>query len=262
MNWGIGCIGSDQTGQGYWESWGANVWPRSLYLQQLKDRLGSSAVDDVVILEQKSGEIYDLLAVWGGQGNFSDGGFQGSIPNVSFVNQSGTIDVATWDGSDIQVEASDADGTIESVKLLINGEPIASDDQAPYTFTDLTAKIQGLPHIVHYLQAIATDNNGNTSSTRAAIIGGDSPLGNFVTLEHPEMRVFPNPTQNRELTIQMKETGSYTGKVLDLQGRTVDQFIFQGVEYKGMHEHLPEGIYILEIQDEDKMLFRMKLTIK
>lgn len=261
INWGIGCIGTNQTGEGYWESWGENVLPRSLYLQQLEDRLGSSAVDDVVIPEQKSGGMYDLLAAWGGQGNFSDGGFQGSMPTVSFVNPAGTIDVATWDGGDIQVDASDSDGTIESVKLLINGEPIATEDQAPYTFTDVAATIRDLPHTVHYLQTIATDNDGNTSSARVAIIGGDSPLGNFALPEYPDVQVFPNPAQNQELTIIMKEMGSYTAKVFDLSGRMMDQFVFQG-EHQGIHQDLSKGTYILQIQDEEKILSRMKLILK
>lgn len=262
MNWGIGCIGSNQTGEGYWESWGTNVLPRSLYLQQLQDRLGTDAVDNIVISEQKTVDIYELLGTWAGQGNFSDGGFHGSIPNVSFVNPTGTIDVSTWDGSDIQVDASDSDGIVQSVKLLINGELIATDEQAPYSFTELTATIQDLSHMVHYLQAIATDNDGNTYSTRVAIIGGDSPLQNFVPFENPNVRVFPNPTQNRELTIQMKEIGTYTVKFFDLNGRTVDQFIFQGLEHHDIHQKLSEGAYIMEIKDEEKILSRMKLVIE
>ncbi|MEM8889884.1 MAG: hypothetical protein AAGD28_18050, partial [Bacteroidota bacterium] len=96
MNWGIGCVGTNQTGAGYWESWGTHVQPRSLYLQQLKDRLGEIAVDNIVIPEQKSGEIYDLLATWAGQGNFSDGGFRGDIPSVSFIDPTSPIDVSIW----------------------------------------------------------------------------------------------------------------------------------------------------------------------
>ncbi|MEQ8546488.1 MAG: T9SS type A sorting domain-containing protein [Cyclobacteriaceae bacterium] len=262
MNWGIGCIGGNQTGAGYWESWGANVHPRSLYLQQLEDRLGRSAVDNVVIYEQKTEHLYDLLAKWGGQGKFSDGGFYGSTPNVRFVNPTGTIDVSTWDGNNIEVDATDSDGTIQHVKLLINGEPIAMDDQAPYIFTELTDKIQNLPYIVHYLQAIATDNDGNTSSTRVTIIGGDSPLVNLVFLEYQEVLVYPNPIQNKELIIRMKEAGSYTGKVYDLFGRKVDQFKFQGINYQCHHSNLHGGAYILEIHDEVKVLSRIKLFIK
>jgi len=262
MNWGIGCSGTNQSGEGYWGNWGANVVPRSLYLQQLEDRLGGSAVDNVVIPGQKSGEIYDLLAAWGGQGDFSDGGFQGAMPSVNFINPTSTIDVSTWGGGDIQVEATDSDGTIQSVKLLINGELIATDDQAPYIFTDLTATIHDLPHIVHYLQAIVTDNDGNTNSIRVAILGGDAPVVNALLLESSDMRIFPNPLANKELTIQMKELGSYSGKVVDLSGNTVYRFKFQGVEHKGIDQNLPEGTYILEVQDEKKILSRVKLLIK
>ncbi|MCI4670669.1 MAG: DNRLRE domain-containing protein [Bacteroidia bacterium] len=70
-NWGIGCIGTDQQGSGYWENWGQAVLPRSLYLQQLEDRLGPSAVDNIAIDEQKSGSINDLLSDWAGEGDFN-----------------------------------------------------------------------------------------------------------------------------------------------------------------------------------------------
>ena len=148
--------------------------PRSLYLQQLEDRLGENAVDHVVIPEQQSGEIYDLLAAWGGQGNFSDGGFIGEVPTVSFTNPMSTIDVSIWEGGDIHVDADDVDGTIQHVKLLINGEALAVDHEAPYIFANLTPTIQNLSHETHYLQAIATDNDGNTNFTRIAILGGRS----------------------------------------------------------------------------------------
>ena len=263
INWGIGCTGTNQTGDGYWESWGSNVLPRSLYFQQLKDRLGSSALDNVQIPEQNSGAIYDLLATWGGQGNFSERGFEGSIPDVSFVNPTGTIDVSTWEGSDIQVDATDSDGTIQSVKLLVNGEPLGADDEAPYTFTGLTTTIQQLPHMVHYLQAIATDNEGNTSFTRVAILGGDPPPPEEEdTLQNSDIRVFPNPAPNRALTIQMKKEGFYTVNIFDLYGRMMDQFMFEGIEYQGIiTQNLPDGIYILEIRNEERILYTMKLML-
>jgi hypothetical protein len=264
MNWGIGCIGTNQTGDGYWESWGTNVHPRSLYIQQLEDRLGVSALDNVLIPEQQSGEIYDLLATWGGDGNFSDRGFHGEIPNVSFINPTSAIDVSIWEGGDIEVDASDSDGTIQNVKLLINGEPVGTDNEAPYIFTNLTATIQDLSHEIHYLQAIVTDNDANTNFTRIAIIGGDPPPPNEEEEEneHSQIRVYPNPTQNRELTIEMKEVGSYAVSILDLYGRKVDHFIFEGVEYRGnLQQNLPDGIYILEIQTEEMILFTMKLSL-
>lgn len=53
QNWAIGQIGEKQPGafaprpDGYWESQGRRVEPRSLYLQQLEDRLGKMAVKNI-----------------------------------------------------------------------------------------------------------------------------------------------------------------------------------------------------------------------
>jgi hypothetical protein len=46
QNWCIGCK-APQTGTGIWDSVGTFVWPRSLYLQQLMDRLGPGAVQAI-----------------------------------------------------------------------------------------------------------------------------------------------------------------------------------------------------------------------
>lgn len=263
-NWGIGCIGTNQTGEGYWESWNAHVKPRSLYIQQLKDRLGKNAVDHIAIPEQQSGEIYDLLATWGGQGNFSDGGFHGEIPTVSFINPTSTIDVSTWEGGDIQIDAYDGDGTIQHVDLLINGEPIAADNEAPYTFTNLTPTIQHLSHKIHYLQVIVTDNDGNTNFTRIAILGGDPPPPKKEEEnEHLEIRVYPNPTQNKELTIEMIKTGSYTVRIIDLHGREVDHFMFEGMAYHYIcKKNIAKGIYMLEIKEIEEILFKSKFLVQ
>ena len=67
-NWGIGNVGVNQTGSGYWEHWNTPVTPRSLYLKQLEDRLGSTAVNNVTIPEQRTGTIWGLLADWAGEG--------------------------------------------------------------------------------------------------------------------------------------------------------------------------------------------------
>jgi len=53
QNWAIGQIGEKQPGafaprpDGYWESYGRHVLPKSLFLQQLRDRLGDSAVKNI-----------------------------------------------------------------------------------------------------------------------------------------------------------------------------------------------------------------------
>ncbi|MFZ9889610.1 MAG: hypothetical protein ACO3JL_19115, partial [Myxococcota bacterium] len=44
QNWCIGCVASTRTGNGVWESPQNHVWPESLYLAQLRRRLGDDAV--------------------------------------------------------------------------------------------------------------------------------------------------------------------------------------------------------------------------
>jgi len=72
INWGIGNTGLEQNGAGYWDNWNNPVLPRSLYLQQLEDRLGTQAVENVTIPEQRSGDIYELLETWAGENEFGE----------------------------------------------------------------------------------------------------------------------------------------------------------------------------------------------
>jgi hypothetical protein len=67
QNYAIGCTGKVSKGAiagrkpGYYESHGTHVAPRSLYLKQLEDRLGASAVTNITTEEQRNGSIYDRI---------------------------------------------------------------------------------------------------------------------------------------------------------------------------------------------------------
>ena len=67
-NYAIGHIGEKGSGllknmpDGWWESQGDHVVPRSLYQAQLKDRLGAGAVQAVTTESQRQGTIYTELA--------------------------------------------------------------------------------------------------------------------------------------------------------------------------------------------------------
>ena len=75
MNWVVGVEGPEGDGQwvpeepaGMQESLGDPVQPRSLYLQQLADRLGDAAVERITTDAQREGTIWDELAGWAGDG--------------------------------------------------------------------------------------------------------------------------------------------------------------------------------------------------
>ena len=60
----------------------------------------------------------------------------------------------------------------------------------------------------------------------------------------------------------MKETGLYTVRIFDLSGRKIDQFMFEGLDFQFIGNNIATGIYILEIQSQQEVLFKEKLIIR
>jgi hypothetical protein len=65
-NWALGCKGTIGKPlvvrpSGIFESWGTAITPRSFYMTQLKDRLGSTAVNNVTTAAQRAGSITTAL---------------------------------------------------------------------------------------------------------------------------------------------------------------------------------------------------------
>lgn len=82
MNWAVGVVGTRIDGsfspneadgmiQNSGQNAGNHVAVRSLYLQQLEDRLGEQAVVNVTIKAQRSGVIWSQLSSWAGEGKFA-----------------------------------------------------------------------------------------------------------------------------------------------------------------------------------------------
>jgi hypothetical protein len=80
MSWCTGCKGNLNAGtmsprtepQGIITSFGSHVTPRSLYYKQLEERLGTSALRNVIIPAQNSADIWAELLSWQGAGLFDD----------------------------------------------------------------------------------------------------------------------------------------------------------------------------------------------
>lgn len=69
INWSIGSKGVNaRQGAGFFESWNTNVTPRSLYITQLKDRLGNTAVENITTANQRAGSIETVIKTWAGNG--------------------------------------------------------------------------------------------------------------------------------------------------------------------------------------------------
>ncbi len=85
-------------------------------------------------------------------------------PKVSITSPTSTDDIEA--GSDIQfvVEATDEDGSIQSVSFYDGTTLLGESTNAPYTFA-----ISGLEAGNHTLKAVAKDNEGNESSASVTI---------------------------------------------------------------------------------------------
>ncbi len=94
QNYLIGSIGNEAHGanshdkypesifRGYWEKSGpsgVHVATRSLYLKQLEDRLGATALENITVPDQLSGNIYAKLSAWAGEDLYYS-------KNISVVN--------------------------------------------------------------------------------------------------------------------------------------------------------------------------------
>lgn len=80
MNWAVGNVGSkDESSRtpdepfGIFESHNLPVQPRSLYYAQLRDRLGTAALNQIILPSQKTGTLWDELKAWAGDGLFRKG---------------------------------------------------------------------------------------------------------------------------------------------------------------------------------------------
>jgi hypothetical protein len=80
MNWVVGGIGTMHEASkntpinepfGIWQHNATIVKPRSLYLQQLKDRFGSTALANVATPQQQNGRLKEALLRWKGEGALS-----------------------------------------------------------------------------------------------------------------------------------------------------------------------------------------------
>ncbi|MEP0369028.1 MAG: T9SS type A sorting domain-containing protein [Cyclobacteriaceae bacterium] len=122
-NFGIGNVSPNFIGNGKFESNNTPVLPRSLYLQQLEDRLGTEAVLNVTTEAQRDRTIYDQLNSWQGEGD----------PNVTPTSTI-TIDNTTTSTS----VAEGTSGVIYDVDARLNdGEP---DMNIVYSLSGLDAE--------------------------------------------------------------------------------------------------------------------------
>lgn len=144
----------------------------------------------------------------------------------------------------IDVEASDPDGTISKVELFNGTVKVAETTVAPYAFT-----LKDIPEGSYTLKAVATDNlkAASTSNTITLSVTASNENRDFFNL-------YPNPNDGR-FSIDFTSSfvaDNYTVTVFDLIGKTVYRGVFSKEEETPGFDlsHLKAGIYILMISGE------------
>ncbi len=101
-----------------------------------------------------------------------DGGGTNEAPSVSITSPANNATFIENQVITINASASDTDGTVTQVAFLVDGAQIAVDNSAPYS-TSWTATLGS-----HTLTAIATDDDGATTTSAAASIQVNQDQGN------------------------------------------------------------------------------------
>ncbi|WP_299188565.1 cellulase family glycosylhydrolase [uncultured Aquimarina sp.] len=100
----------------------------------------------------------------------SDNGGDNTPPAVSFATPSGNLTVDEgYSSLYVKVNASDSDGSIDNVKLYIDGSLVRQERFDPYEWGHSTSpnpgETTGLAVGDHIFRAVATDNEGTTAET-------------------------------------------------------------------------------------------------
>ncbi|WP_010180046.1 galactose-binding domain-containing protein [Aquimarina agarilytica] len=117
-------------------------------------------------------------------------------PDVSFSNPSNNANFSVGDNLGVTVNASDSDGNIANVRLFFDGNLVRQENISPYNWgtdnsNNADNSIRSLSAGSHILEAIATDNNGN-SITESITINVITPT----PIPNPTPAPVPAPVSN------------------------------------------------------------------
>ena len=108
MNFAIGSKASRRNGSwvpsepyGWWEHQWLTVTPRSLYFQQLADRLGHAAVENVTYPQQRQGGLWDAMKQWAGRDYFQPSPLVSDVPEILLTEDGATLWVEPLPGATI-----------------------------------------------------------------------------------------------------------------------------------------------------------------
>ncbi len=165
-------------------------------------------------------------------------------PQVSFKGIANGANFKEGVSLDVEVSATDADGSITNVKLYLNGKFVRQENIAPYEWE--ASKDKGLANLkkgAYTLRAVATDNRDQTTTREISINVGNTtdtsniPVGKTIWLKANEGKgdyvVAERNTDRVPLRANRKRIGTWeqflvedagNGKVF-LKARVTNQYV-------------------------------------
>ncbi len=234
QNYLIGSIGNEAFGaishkakpgsifRGFWERSGpsgSHVAVRSLYLKQLEDRLGTSALGNITIPAQRTGNIYNKLSAWAGNGSFYSENIAvegiAIVPSDITVNLKNSIqlfaDITPWNASNRDVIWSSDnsaiasvtnDGTVKGESLgvaIISAKTIDGQKLATATVTVVLAPVS---KVISNCESTSGWTSANTLTLNTA----DKKVGNAslqsVGNKTDEIRLMLSTPKNTGATVE------------------------------------------------------------
>ncbi|MEM9884318.1 MAG: Ig-like domain-containing protein [Bacteroidota bacterium] len=217
-------------------TWDAANDPALANLQVGTYELKVVAIDN----QRNRGEAVHTITVRGGN----------QAPSISFVRPNDGQNFA--EGSDVvvEVDASDVDGSIDSVQLLLNGVFYRTEGIPPYTWgaSDQTdTEFANMSAGTYDLEAIAFDNEGASSSSMISFtVSSDSIINNAPSLSFDQPTNGQSFTEGTNLNVQVSANDSDGNVVgVELFYDNVSQGTDNSAPYQWSINNLVVGTYNL-----------------
>jgi hypothetical protein len=216
------------------------------------------------------------------------------IPVVSFRNPSANANFQSPANLMVEALASDPDGSIDNVRLYLNGDLVRQENLSPYTWNDPMQNDLVLTHLpagAHQLRLVATDDSGDSSEVTQIITINSTPSSSSSEIsssslssssgllyssssesETPvtNLQIRHNSfSQENEISFDWRGVGPryLVFMVRDLQGNIIQRWVDHSINngknqiiFNGNHT-LKAGIYSLEVR-ENGLLLNVALFMK
>lgn len=235
-NWGIGCIGLVQVNTGYWESWGTPVLPRSLYLQQLEERMGAQAVQNIATTQQLQNQLRDSLRARAIR--------IAGEPRVSFGTVPGTSFDLTDNGGIITAQYANTNANEDYPKLIDNN---AQTKYYRSGRTNLWVQYQSTVAAIVTYYTITSANDVPTRDPKNWTLSGSNDGTNWTVIDTRNDEVFATRFLKKTYLINNNSTAYsyYRFTITANNGNTGTQF----AEWE-LYERRQQTIAISDIPEQ------------